>query len=140
MQKSKNFKEDLSCAVANSFFINSLIAIPLAILIYAFLKKFLVIIKVPDGIINYTIYATKIWFISSPFIGLEITIFKYFSEIKYYKTPILLVTFKFIIFIILSIPLYFKYNISCIIYAKIITDILFLFYYTKTCFGITMKD
>jgi len=135
----KKFNEFIKTSVADSFFITSIISIISSILIYCLLKKFLYILNIDNGIINYTVFAAKIWFISSPFIGLEIVIFKYFKEINYSKKIIFILIIKFILYLFISLIAHIKYPNSCLIYAKPICDFLFLFYYSKICFQLTLN-
>jgi Na+-driven multidrug efflux pump len=139
-QKNKEFQKNIQNAVANSFFISSIISIVGALIIYCFLKNILGIFNIKEGIINYANFAAKIWFVSSPFIGLELTIFKYFSKLDFFQKNIIIIISKLIIYYILSIILYFKFQNNCIVYAKPICDIIFLPYYTKICFDLTLKS
>jgi hypothetical protein len=140
LDQEKNFKENIRSAVANSFFISSIISIIGAFIIYYLLKNILEFLNIKEGIINYTIFAAKTWFVSSPFIGLEITIFKYFSKLEIYKKPAIILAIKFIIYCSISLFLYLKLKNNCIVYAKPICDIIFLPYYTKICFDLTLKS
>ena len=139
LSSTKEFKKNIKITIANSFFKSSIISIICALLIYVFLKNVLNLLTLKQGLINYTIYASKIWFVSSPFIGLELTVFKYFSEIKFYKTPIKILILKLLSFFIISFLCSFQYKQNCFLYAKPICDILFLPYYTKICFDLTLK-
>ena len=134
-----NFNKNIKNAIANSFFVSSIISISIALIIYTFLKDILHIINLKSGLINYTIFASKIWFISSPFIGLEITILKYFYELNSYKKILIISFIKLLIFCILGMAFYFKYPSNFFIYAKPFCDIIFLFYYSKICFELTLK-
>ena len=139
LKDSKNFKKDIKIAFANSFVTSSIISIISACIIYGFLKNILELINLKEGLINYTMFAAKIWFITSPFIGLEIAVFKYFSSIDYLKRPIQLFIFKILLFSAISF-LYFKNgNISGFIYSKPLCDIIFLAYYSRICFDITLN-
>ena len=139
LNDAKIYRQNLKTAVANSFFISSIVSIVSALIIYGFLEKFLILLNLKTGIINYTVFASKIWFISSPFIGLEITIFTYFYKLEYFKAPIKILIFKFITFILLSLVFYITHKTNCLIYSKPFTDLVFLFYYSKTCFDLTLK-
>ena len=136
---SKNFRRDMKNTFANAFFSSSLVAIILACILYGFSHQVFELLGFPTGIINYCSFITKIWFISSPFIGLEITIFKYFSTLEYFPKPIKLIVSKFLLFICISILFYTSRKINCFIYAKPVSDILFLFYYSKICLDITLN-
>ena len=140
LKTSKNYRRDIKTAFANSFFISSLISIIYACIIYGFLKNILEIFNLKEGIINYCIFATKIWFISSPFIGLEVAVLKYFCELEYFKTPIKLLILKLLLFFIISFLFFEQRKASCFIYAKTLSDIIFLIYYTKICFDITLNN
>lgn len=140
LNNSKNFKNNLKIKIANSFFISSIISIIGALILYSFLKDFLEIFHIKQGIINHITFASKIWFVSSPFIGLEITIFKYFYKLETYKKTIHIALAKLFIYFILLELLYIKYKTNCIVYAKPICDIIFLPYYTKICFDLTLKS
>lgn len=135
----ENFKNNIKNAISNSFFISSSICIIYSIFIYSFLGTLLSFTNLSTGLINYCLFASKIWFVSAPFIGLELTIFKYFSEIDYLKTPIFIAILKLIIFVLITFLLYFKYPSNCILYAKPICDILFIFYYSKICFELSLR-
>jgi hypothetical protein len=137
---NKKFKENFKNAIANSFFFSSIISIIIALIIYCFLKNILELFNIEKGIINYTTFASKIWFVSSPFIGLELTIFKYFSKLEVYKKITIILLIKFIAYFILSLILSIKFQNNCIVYAKPICDIIFLPYYTKICFDLTLKS
>lgn len=139
LEYSKNYRKDIKNAFANSFFISSIISMVSAFIIYGFLENILELIHLKEGLINYCIFASKIWFISSPFIGLEIAVFKYYSEIEYLKVPIELLIYKLLAFFIISFLFYADRKTNCFIYAKPLCDIIFLFYYTKICFDITLN-
>ena len=139
LKNSKNFRKDLKTVFANSFFTTSIISIILACIIYGFLENILNIFNLENGVINYCLFASKIWFISSPFIGLEIAIFKYFFSLEYYKKPILIILTKLIVFFLISLIYYQSRKLNCFIYAKPLCDIAFLLYYSKICFGITLN-
>ena len=134
----KDFRKKLSESVSNSFVISTIFSTTIIILLYQFFGNILKYLKIETGIINYTIYALKIFFVSIPFLGLEITILRYFYQINCYDKIIKINLIKLLIFIFLSYILFFKYNSSSILYAKLISDIIFLYFYTKTCFGITI--
>lgn len=134
----KDFRKKLSESVSNSFILSTFFCIIIVLLLYHFLENILKYLNLKPGIINYTIYSLKIFVVSSPFWGLEITILRYFYEINCYNKITHLSYLKFIIFIILTFILFFKYNTSSILYSKIITDFIFLYFYTKTCFSITV--
>lgn len=138
IKNSKNFKKDIKPTFANSFVTSSIISILFALLIYVFFRNILNFFNLKTGLINYCVFASKIWFISSPFIGLEITIIKYFKSLDYYQKPIKILTFKLLTFFIISLLLYNSRQINCFIYAKPLCDIFFLFYYSKICFAITI--
>ena len=139
IENTKNFKRDLKITFANSFVTSSIISIVSACLIYGFLKNALDFIGLKTGLINYTMFAAKIWFISSPFIGLEIVVFKYFSVIDYLKKPIIILISKLFIFLTISFLYFSNNNMNGFIYAKPLCDIIFLFYYSKICFDITLN-
>lgn len=139
LDQSKTYKKDMKTVFANSFFVSSIISIVSALIIYGFLEKFLNFLNLKQGLINYTTFSMKIWFISSPFIGLEVTVFRYFKEINYFKIPIKLLIFKLIIFYIISALFFIDKKVNCFIYAKPICDMIFLLYYTKVCFDATLK-
>lgn len=132
------FRKKISEAVANSFVSSTVFTIVLTLLLYQFLDNILLFLNIKDGIINYTIYALKIFFVSFPFLGLEITILRYFYQIDCYNKIIKIVALKLLIFILLTFLLFFKYTYSSILYAKLITDMLLLYFYTKTCFKLTI--
>ncbi len=145
--KKNNFKEDdspklfrqkLSEAVSNSFVFSTIFTTIIIILLYQFFEDILDTINIKTGIIHHTIYSLKIFFVSLPFLGLEVTILRYFYQINCYNKIIEITFSKLIIFILLGILLFFKYNSSCILYSKFLTDMLFLYFYTKTCFAITI--
>ena len=133
-----DFRKKISEAVANSFTISTIFTTIIILLLYHFLEKILFYLNIKTGIIHHTIYSLKIFFVSLPFLGLEITIHRYFYQINCYNKIIGIIFSKLIIFIILSILLFFKYNTSSILYSKLITDILYLYFYTKTCFALTI--
>lgn len=139
IEKTKNFKRDLKITFANSFVASSIISIVSACMIYGFLKNILDFIGLKTGLINYTMFAAKIWFISSPFIGLEIVVFKYFSVIDYFKKPIIILISKLFIFLAISFLYFSNNNMNGFIYARPLCDIIFLFYYSKICFDITLN-
>ena len=126
-------------AFANSFFRNSIISIISACIIYGFLEIILKELNLKNGLINYCTFICKIWFISSPFIGLEISVIKYFSELEYFIKPIKIFIYKTLIFFIISFLCYNDKGINCFVYAKPLCDIIFLFYYSKICFDITLN-
>lgn len=134
----KEFRNKLSESVSNSFVISTIISTVVIILLYQFFREILTYLNIETGIINYTIYALKIFFVSIPFLGLEITILRYFYQINCYDKIIKVILSKFFIFLFLTFILFFKYNSSAILYSKLVTDMLFLYFYTKTCFGITI--
>lgn len=134
----KDFRNKMSESVSNSFVISTIFSITIVILLYQFLKNILEYLQISTGIINYTIYALKIFFVSIPFLGLEITVLRYFYQINCYDKILKIISSKFLIFITLSFVLFFKYNSSSILCSKLITDLLFLYFYTKTCFSITI--
>ena len=68
LNESKKYRKDMKIAFANSFFSSSIISIVSACIIYGFLKNFLQFLNLKEGLINYTYFVSKIWFISSPFI------------------------------------------------------------------------
>jgi hypothetical protein len=140
LEKKKKFKENIQNAVANSFFISSIISIIGALIVYCLLKNILGIFNIKEGIINYTVFAAKTWFVSSPFIGLELTIFKYFFKLETHKKTNIILVLKFLIYCILSAILYIKFKNNCVVYAKPICDIIFLPYYTKVCFDLVLKQ
>ena len=117
-----------------------IVLIILSLIIYTFLRNILNLFNLKTGLINYIIFSSKIWFVSSPFIGLEITILRYFQELEIYKTPLIISIVKLILFIFCGLILHFKYPSNCLIYAKPISDICLLFYYTKICFELTLKE
>ena len=136
---SKNYRRDMKITFANSFFASSIISIVSACLIYGFLEKILEKFNISEGLINYTVFSAKIWFISSPFIGLEVTVFRYFYEIEYFKKPIKILLLKSLIFLLISVLFFAEKKVSCFIYAKPVCDIIFLFYYTRICFDTTLN-
>ena len=95
---SQNFRRDMKNTFANAFFCSSLIAILLACILYGFSHQIFELLGLKTSIVNYCSFITKIWFISSPFIGLEIVIFKYFSTLSYFQKPIKLVIAKFVFY------------------------------------------
>lgn len=140
LKKSKNFRKDIKNTFSNAFFISSIISIISALIIYGFLKNILEIFNLKEGIINYTNFATKIWFISSPFIGLEVAIFRYFYEINYFKAPIKILIYKLLIFFVICFLFFSDRKTNCFIYAKPICDLIFLIYYTRICFDLTLNN
>lgn len=136
---SKNFRHDIKNTFANAFFGSSLVAILFACILYGFSHQIFELLGFKAGIVNYCSFITKIWFISSPFIGLEITVFKYFSILSYFQKPIKLVVSKFLLFVCISALFYTSRKTNCFIYAKPVNDILFLLYYSKICFDITLN-
>lgn len=134
----KDFRKKLSDSVTNSFIISTIFTTIIILLLYQFFEKILLTLNIKTGIIHHTIYSLKIFFVSLPFLGLEITILRYFYQINCYNKIIENIFVKFIIFILLSFLLFFKYSSSSILYAKLITDLLYLYFYTKTCFAITI--
>lgn len=134
----KVLAKNLKAAFANAFFASSIFSIISACVIYGFLKDILDKFNLSDGVINYCVFAAKIWFISSPFIGLEIVVFKYFSTLEYFNKPILILILKALVFVGISLIEYRTRNVNCFIYAKPICDVIFLPYYSKICFGITI--
>ena len=139
LDNSKSFRRDLKNTFASAFFSSSLISIILACLVYGLLEKTLELFNIKTGIINYCSFIAKIWFISSPFIGLEIVVFKYFSTIKYFQKPLKILIMKLFVFLFISCLFYTSRKANCFIYAKPICDILFLFYYSRICFDITLN-
>ena len=139
LKNSKNFRRDIKTAFANSFFTSSIISIVSACIIYGFLKNILELLNLKSGIINYCLFASKTWFISSPFIGLEVAVFKYFSTIEYFKKPIEILILKILLFFIISFLFYSTRKLNCFIYAKPICDLILLVYYSQICFGITLN-
>ena len=129
LKDSKNFKKDIKNTFSNSFFISSIISIIFACIIYGFLKNILEIFNLKEGLINYTNFATKIWLI-----------FKYFYEIDYFVIPIKILIYKLLVFLIISILFFSERKINCFIYAKPISDIIFLIYYTRVCFDLTLNN
>lgn len=71
LKDSKNYRKDIKIAFANSFFSSSIISIISACIIYGFSKNIFNFLNLKDGLINYTLFVSKIWFISSPFIRLR---------------------------------------------------------------------
>ena len=136
---AKSFRKKMSEAVANSFAISTIVSTLVIILLFHFLENILEVLNFNQGIINYIIYATKIFFVTIPFLGLEITIYCYLYELECYSKVCKTLFLKVFIFFILTSILFFKYNTSSCFYAKIFTDLLFLFYFTKTCFEITIR-
>ena len=137
---SKNFRKDMKTTFANAFITSSIISIVSACVVYGFLKNILGILNLKTGLINYCIFASKIWFISSPFIGLEIAVFKYFSTIEYWKRPIQILIYKLLAFLLISFLFYSTRKNNCFIYAKPLSDIIFLIYYSRICFDITLNN
>ena len=68
LKESKNYRKDMKIAFANSFFSSSIISIISACIVYGFSKNIFQFLNLKEGLINYTSFVTKIWFISSPFI------------------------------------------------------------------------
>lgn len=64
----QNFRKNIKIAFSNAFIISSIVSILFACIIYTFLKNILEIVKLENGMIQYCLFASKIWFISSPFI------------------------------------------------------------------------
>ena len=71
LNNSKKYRKDMKIVFANSFFSSSIISIISACIIYGFLKNFLQLLNLEKGLINYTYFVSKIWFISSPFIRIR---------------------------------------------------------------------
>ena len=140
LSNSQNYRKDLKNVFANSFLKTSAFSILFALIIYGFLKNFLQMLNINEGIINYCVFASKIWFISSPFFGLEVLIFKYFEELDFFKKPIIISIFKIIIYFAISFLFFIKYQNNCIMYAKPVCDFIFLVYYSKICFDITHSN
>ena len=141
LDSSKNFRKDIKTTFANSFVASSIFSIAIACIIYGFLGNILEKIGLENGIVNYTIFASKIWFISSPFIGLEIAIFEYFNFLNYCKKPIFIFLIKLLVFGIICILYCFtSRKANCFIYAKPLCDFVFLLYYSKICFDITISN
>ncbi len=140
LNNNEEYKKFLKIVISNSFVTSSIISIFIAIILYGFLKNILSIFNLKTGLINYIVFASKIWFISAPFIGLEITIIQYFNELKYYKTPIIFILFKLTVFLLLGGLFYIKYKTNCFVYAKPICDLIFLPYYSKICFRLTLNN
>ncbi len=138
LNKVKYYRRGIKITFANSFFATSIISMISACITYGFLEKILKNFNLGAGLINYTIFASKIWFISSPFIGLEVTVFRYFYEIGYFKTPIKYLIWKLMLFFIVSFLFYQERKLNCFIYSKAICDIFFLFLYSKICFEATI--
>lgn len=136
---AKNFRKKMSEATSNSFIISTIIATTVVILLFQFLEDILKYLNFKVGIINYTVYALKIFFVSIPFLGLEFTIYKYFYELECYLKISKILFLKVLTFFIFTFTLFLKYNTSSYLYARILTDILFLYYFTKTCFEITIR-
>ena len=140
LDSSKFFGKDVKVAFANSFFASSIFSIIAACIIYGFLETILEKIGLEESLINYCIFASKIWFISSPFIGLEIAVFEYFNSLGYYKKPLLISIIKLITFVIICALYYSSRKLNCFIYAKPVCDFIFLVYYSKICFDITLSN
>lgn len=138
-KKKKKFKKFISSAVARAFLYSSIASIIFAIIIYGFFGKIIKNIHIASSIQNYAILYSKIWFVATPFIGLEITIFKYFSKIESYLKPVLICILKLLIYVGLTALFYIKFPNECFVYAKPISDILFLPYYIKICLDLTYK-
>lgn len=139
LANSKNFRRDLKNTFASAFFSSSIISIILACIIYGFLENILDLLGLRTGLINYCSFIAKIWFISSPFIGLEIVVFKYFSMIEYFQKPLKILIIKLFVFLFISCLFYTSRKTNCFIYAKPLCDIIFLFYYSRICFDITLN-
>lgn len=139
LTNSKNYRKDIKKTFADSFFKTSIISIFLACIIYGYLKDILKLIHLKEGLINYCIFSTKIWFISSPFLGLTITVFRYFYELDYFYTPIFILLYKLFTFFLISFLFFYSKKINCFLYAKTICDIIFLIYYSKVCFSIILQ-
>ena len=139
LANSKNFRRDLKNTFASAFFSSSIISIILACIIYGFLENILDLLGLKTGLINYCSFIAKIWFISSPFIGLEIVVFKYFSMIEYFQKPLKILIIKLFVFLFISCLFYTSRKTNCFIYAKPLCDIMFLFYYSRVCFDITLN-
>jgi hypothetical protein len=138
-KNGKDFRLNLKMTIANSFCISSFISIICAIIIYCFSGKILSLFSLSSGIINYSTFALKTWFIASPFIGLELTIFYYYSIIACNQKPVFILLVKFLAYVILALCFHLISKTNCIVYAKPICDILFLIYYIKICFNIEFK-
>lgn len=139
LRESKNFRKDIKTAFSNGFIASSIFSIVVACIIYGFLEKLLEILNLSEGIINYCIFATKIWFISSPFIGLQFAIFKYFISIDYWEKNISILIIKFLTYLSICVLYYHSRKFNCFIYAKPVCDFIFLIYYSKICFDITLN-
>ena len=129
----------MKTATANSFVATSILCTCIAGILYCFLGNILSWFPLKTGTINYTVFASKIWFVSSPFIGLEIVIFSYFKELDYYSSPIKVVLLKLLVYLILCFILYFNRDVNCLVYAKPLCDIIFLPMLTRICFDLTLK-
>ena len=138
-ENKKFFRKYIKTAFSNGFVYSSIFSIVIACVLYGFLDKILTLINLPTGLINYCTFASKIWFISSPFIGLEIAILGYYIAINYYRKPLIIVFSKLILFLLISLFYYESKKFNCFLYAKPICDFIFLIYYSKICFDITLK-
>lgn len=136
---SNNYREDIKHTFSNAFIASSIVSIACACMVYGFLENILEFLELKTGLINYCVFASKIWFISSPFIGLELSIIKYYFTIEYYQKPIFLLILKSFTFFIISFFYYSSQKANCFIYAKPICDLCFLIYYSKICFEITLE-
>lgn len=139
LESVKGLRINLKKAISNAYVASSIISIVFALVVYTSFDKILELTNLSVGIINYTFFIAKIWFISSPFWGLELTIFKYYSFLDYDKKIGKIFVTKVLIWLILGCIFYFKYKVNCLIFAKPITDFVFLIYYTKICFDLTTK-
>ena len=139
LNSSKNYRKDIKTVFANSFVASSIFSIIVACIVYAFFQNILEILSLGQGLIHYCLFVAKIWFISAPFIGLELTVFKYFDAIDYWKKPITLLRLKLLTFFIVSFLYYGSRKSNSFIYAKPVCDILFLIYYSKICFDVTLN-
>ena len=138
LESPKDFRTTIKNAFANSFFKSTIVAIVFSFLVYGFLGNFLKFFQINQGLINYSVFISKIWFISSPFLALELAVLKYFTTLEFYKKPIIILLIKFILFFFISLLNYNSRRINCFIYAKPICDFIFLIYYSIICFDITL--
>lgn len=140
LNNSKNFRKDIRTAFANSFYASSIFSIIVACIIYFFEEKILEKLNFDEGIINYCMFITKIWFISAPFIGLQFSVFGYYISLDYWKKILKIIFSKILVYIILCFIYYKSKKYNCFIYAKTLCDFIFMTYYSKICFDITLTS
>ena len=89
-------------------------------------KKFFSFFTNVNGIINFCSYASKIIFITSSIIGIQIIILLFFYFQKQIKKTAILFLLKTAVLAILILILYNLYHITGFLYAIPISDIVFL--------------